>query len=194
MRIRLAVRMAVLLVVGPSAAHATMRTPRDPRTEPALVRLADLGPSWTQRSASEDDPDSAAPSFCGVRLGTPLSITSARFTNGVGMLDSYVGRFRPGEAKRIIGSLRAALSKGCVVEQDSGLEGEPAVSFTYRSRKVPLLADESIGLQSDPGALFTITSIIYRSGRNLMTVSYTSVGPAPKVDVDRIAGGAAKRL
>ena len=129
--------------------------------------------------------------FCGVRLSAPLSLNSSSFSNGdpLGSLFSYAIRLRPGEARRLLKALSPKLAKGCTKRLDSGLEDVPPITYSYRSRKVPILGDQSLGFQTVGRNPISVKAVLFRKGDILVAVS-----SAPEVDVDRIAAKVAARL
>jgi hypothetical protein len=184
---------SALVVAAAASASAAPIAPSNPKLERATVRLDDLPSGWAERSDDIADAESSdsALEFCGVHLSVPLSLNASSFDRGdpLGPLFSYAIRLPPGEARRVLTALRPKMDKGCTKRLDSGLEDVPPIEFSYRSRKVPVLADQSIGFQTTGRSLFSIKAVLFRKGDVLMVVS-----SAREVDVDRIAAKVAARI
>ena len=170
---------------------ATPIAPVDAKLAPATVRPADLPSGWSETVADVGDQSEATMEFCGVKLSTPVGLYAASFTSEDSPLPlfSYAFRFRRSEAQRLLGAVRSAMTKTCVRRLDSGLEDEPQISVSYRSRTVPRLADGSVGYRSAIGSFIDVKAIMFRKGDVLVTVA-----GSPVVDIDRIAAKIAVRI
>jgi hypothetical protein len=187
------VLIVATFLVGVSAipVAAAPIAPPDPKLVRATVQLVDLPMSWSESVADPGDEDDATFEFCGVKLARPLSLNVSQFNGGDSLLPLFSAalRFPSGEAHRLLKAIRPKMAKGCTKTLDSGLEDVTPVTFTYRSRSVPRLGDESLGFQTTKQSLFGVKATMFRKGDVLVMVS-----SAPTMDVDRIAAKIAVRL
>jgi hypothetical protein len=190
-KVGLLVVTALFAFAGALSSAATPIAPVDAKLAPATARLADLPEGWSATAADVGDQSEATMEFCGVRLATPVGLYAASYTSQASILplSSYAFRFRRGEAQRILGAVRSAMAKTCVRRLDSGLEDEPQITMSYRSRTVPRVADGSVGYRSTKGSFVDVKAIMFRKGDVLVALA-----GSPTVDIDRIAASIAARL